>query len=101
MPLPKADSTALKLPASLQANIDAEAGQERVRSLRLNRPPREETVSLALSPINLSAMDIFERFYQDLRYQDRSIKRYQVMNAILAALEDDDMKRAVIARLDQ
>lgn len=92
MPLPKTESAARRLPAALEANAASEG-------LRLKSPQVKETGSLSLSPIEVSALDDWEDFYQSLRRQDRSIKRYAVMEAVLRALKDDGVRRAVIERL--
>lgn len=99
MPLPKADTAVRKLPASLEANIAAEEAQEKQQGLRLQRPEPEKTQQLSLSPIRVSAFQTFEDFYLELRRQDRSLKRYQVMDALLDALAEEEVRRAVIARL--
>lgn len=83
----------------LDKNREVEAQQEAQAALVL---PPEETVptgKFTVSPIRLDVLDEFEEVYGKLKKQRRTLKRYQLAEALLASLEDPSVLAAVIQRL--
>ncbi|MBX8467284.1 hypothetical protein [Deinococcus sp. RIT780] len=86
-------------PSMLDKNREVEAQQEAQAALVL---PPEETIptgKFTVSPIRLDVLDEFEEVYGKLKKQRRTLKRYQLAEALLASLEDPAVLAAVIQRL--
>lgn len=105
MALPKTDS-ALKIPAALRANMEAEERLEqqevavepkkpvkKKRTLKAVAPRR--STQLTFSPISEDLAERFEEFYLDLRRQDKRVRRYMIIEALFEMLEDDEVVEMV------
>ncbi|MVN88751.1 hypothetical protein GO986_18595 [Deinococcus sp. HMF7620] len=84
----------------LDKNREVEEAQARAEELSL--PPEDSvpTGKFTVSPIRLNVLDGFEDVYGKLKRQRRTLKRYQVAEALLAALaEEPEVLAAVVRRL--
>lgn len=86
-------------PTMLDKNREVEAAQEAEAALMLPAEERVDTGKFTVSPIRLDVLDQFEEVYNRLRKQRRTLKRYQVAEALLSSLDDPAVLAAVIQRL--
>jgi len=88
------------LPSMLDKNREIEDAQVSSEALTLPDLPEVRTGKFTVSPVTLSTLDGFEAVYQQLRKQRRTLKRYQVAEALMAALaEEPSVLTEVIKRL--
>lgn len=100
-PVPSKKDKTNSGPTMLDKNREIEARQEAEAALVLTPEERVATGKLTVSPISLHVLDGFEDIYIKLRKQRRSLKRYQVAEALLIALvEDADVLAAVVKRIN-
>lgn len=83
----------------LDKNREVEDQQARVEALTLPALPEVPMGKLTVSPITQDALDIFDEAYRQLRKQRRSLRRYQLADALLASLEEPEVLAAVVKRL--
>lgn len=96
---PPAKKAAAPQQSMLDKNREVEEQQAAQAALVL---PPEETVptgKFTASPIRLDVLDEFEEVFSKLKRQRRTLKRYQLAEALLASLEDPAVLAAVIQRL--
>jgi len=97
LPQPKKKAAA---PSMLDLNREQEAEAARGEGMRLEAPQGGPTGRLSVAPILQATLDSFEDQYTALKRQKRSLKRYDVIEALLQAFtEDPEVQRAVIERL--
>lgn len=87
------------MPSMLDKNREVEEQEARAEALVLPATPQVATTKVTFSPVNQDAMDIFDEAYRLLRKQRRSLKRYQLAEALFASLEDPEVVAAVVKRL--
>jgi hypothetical protein len=81
-------------------NRQDEAEQERGEALTLPDGPPEASGRLSVAPISQFALDGLEDIFTTLKRQRRSLKRYEVVQALLDEfLENSDVQAAVVQRL--
>lgn len=83
----------------LDKNREVEDQQARAEALTLPALPEVPTGKLTVSPVTQDALDIFDEAYRQLRKQRRSLRRYQLADALLASLEEPEVLAAVVKRL--
>ena len=84
----------------LDRNREQETETARAEALTLDTAEASPTGRLSVAPIRQGTLDAFEDLYNTLKRQRRSLKRYQVVEALLLALtEEQDVQTEVIKRL--
>lgn len=83
----------------LDKNREIEDQQARAEALVLPLQPDMPMGKVTFSPVAQESLDLFDEVYRQLRKQRRSLKRYQLADALLASLDDPDVVAAVIKRL--
>ncbi|UQN09397.1 hypothetical protein [Deinococcus sp. QL22] len=86
-------------PSMLDKNREVEEQQASQDALTLPALAEAPTGKFTVSPIQLDTIDGFEEIYQKLRKQRRTLKRYQVAEALLAALAEPVVLAEVVKRL--
>lgn len=84
----------------LDRNREQEADAARKESTQLNTLQDTPVGRLSVSPIKQRTIDAFEDEFTKLKRQKRSLKRYDVIEALLQAFaEDQTVQAEVIKRL--
>lgn len=99
LPPPPRKKTNVFTPSMLDKNREVEEQEARAEALVLPATPQVATTKVTFSPVNQDAMDTFDEAYRLLRKQRRSLKRYQLAEALFASLEDPEVVAAVVKRL--
>lgn len=99
LPPPPRKKTNVSTPSMLDKNREVEAQEARAEALVLPATPQVPTTKVTFSPVNQDAMDTFDEAYRLLRKQRRSLKRYQLAEALFESLEDSEVVAAVVKRL--
>lgn len=100
LPKPPGKKQPTAKPSMYDRNRQDEAEQERGEALILPEAPLEATGRLSVAPINQFALDGLEDIFTTLKRQRRSLKRYEVVQALLDEfLENSEVQAAVVQRL--
>lgn len=100
LPKPPAKKQLAGKPSMYERNRQDEAEQERGEALILPDAPAEATGRLSVAPISQSALDGLEDIFTTLKRQRRSLKRYEVVQALLdELLENSEVQAAIVQRL--
>lgn len=83
----------------LDKNREVEAAQEAEAALMLTPDAPVAIGKFTVSPIRLDVLDAFEEVYGKLKRQRRTLKKYQLAEALIASLDDPAVLAAVIQRL--
>lgn len=83
----------------LDKNREVEGQQAQEEALVLPTLPEALMTKVTFSPVTQDSLDTFDDAYRQLRKQRRSLKRYQLADALFASLEDPTVMAAVIKRL--
>lgn len=100
LPKPPGKKQTVVKPSMYDRNRQDEAEQERGEALILPDAPPEASGRLSVAPISQPALDGLEDIFTTLKRQRRSLKRYEVVQALLDEfLENSDVQAAVVRRL--
>ena len=100
LPKPPVKKQAVVKPSMYERNRQDEVEQERGEALLLPDAPPEATGRLSVAPISQAALDGLEDIFMKLKRQRRSLKRYEVVQALLDEfLENAEVQAAVVQRL--
>ncbi|WP_407542644.1 hypothetical protein Q0M94_21180 (plasmid) [Deinococcus radiomollis] len=100
LPKPPGKKQTASNPSMYDRNRQDEAEQERGEALTLRAAPPEASGRLSVAPITQFGLDGLEDIFMTLRRQRRSLKRYEVVQALLDEfLENPEVQAAVVQRL--
>lgn len=99
LPPPPRKKSEAPAPSMLDKNREVEDQQARAEALALPALPEVPMGKVTFSPVAQDSLDLFDEAYRQLRKQRRSLKRYQLADALLASLEDPEVMAAVVKRL--
>lgn len=99
LPIPPKKKPDAASPTMLDKNREVEEQQAKAEALALPNLPEVPMTKVTFSPVTQDALDTFDEAYRQLRKQRRSLKRYQLADALFASLEDPEVMAAVIKRL--
>ena len=100
LPKPPGKKMGAVKPSMYDRNRQDEVEQERGEALTLPDAPPEASGRLSVAPISQFALDGLEDIFTTLKRQRRSLKRYEVVQALLDEfLENPDVQAAVVQRL--
>lgn len=85
-------------PSMLEKNREVELAQEQAEALTLPETPAVATGKFTVSPVRQDTLDAFEEVYLKLRKQRRSLKRYHVAEALLAAFAQEPTVLAEVVK---
>ncbi|MFB9992045.1 hypothetical protein ACFFLM_08740 [Deinococcus oregonensis] len=98
LPPPPPKKSGTPSPSMLDKNREVEDQQASQDALTLPTLTDAPTGKFTVSPIRLDTLDGFEEVYSKLRRQRRSLKRYQVAEALLAALVQEPAVLAEVVK---
>ena len=97
LPAPKKKAAASTV-SMLDRNRQQEAVAEQAEGMRLP-PVQDEAVGrLSVAPIPQSRLDVFEDQYTALKRQRRTLKRYEVVRALLEAFAEEPVVQAAVIK---
>lgn len=95
-PPKKKDKPAVSM---LDKNREVEGQEAQAEALRLPDVTTEPTGKFTVSPITLATLDDFEDVYRELKKQRRTLKRYQLAEALLASIKEPAVLAEIVKRL--
>lgn len=95
LPAPKKKAAT---PTMLDRNREQEAETARAEGMRLESLQDEPVGRLSVAPIKQRTLDSFEDQFTALKRQRRSLKRYDVVEALLRAFAEDPTVQAEVIR---
>jgi len=100
MDLPKPRPKKTKVPGQsmLDKNREVERAQAQAEALSLLNSPDLPTGKFTVSPIRTETLDEFEAIFQRLRKQKRSLRRYQLAEALLSAMAEEPAVLAEVVK---